>query len=84
MVLAQSFSRSFYRNAINNGLLPVECDTDGLREGDMLRVELRDGTPQVTNETARQMLCGAPLTPIMLEILAGGGLVPYIRSRPRA
>ena len=39
-VLAQSFSRSFYRNAINNGLIPVECDTSGMNEGDQVVVDL--------------------------------------------
>ena len=37
-VLAQSFSRTFYRNAINNGLLPVEWDTGTIREGERLTV----------------------------------------------
>lgn len=39
-VLAQSFARTYYRNAINNGLIPVECDTSAIREGDRLLVDL--------------------------------------------
>jgi len=42
-VLAQSFARSFYRNAINNGLLALEWDTTGIREGD--RVQLKESAP---------------------------------------
>jgi 3-isopropylmalate/(R)-2-methylmalate dehydratase small subunit len=42
-VLAQSFARSFYRNAINNGLLALEWDTTGIREGD--RVQLKQSAP---------------------------------------
>src|SRR5262249_51663305 len=33
-VLARSFARTYYRNAVNNGLVPIECDTRALREGD--------------------------------------------------
>ena len=39
-VLARSFARTYYRNAINNGLIPVECDTSAIREGDRLIVDL--------------------------------------------
>src|SRR6202161_529925 len=38
-VLARSFSRTYYRNAVNNGLLPVVCDTGRIAEGNLLRLE---------------------------------------------
>src|SRR4029079_13134833 len=53
-ILARSFARTYYRNAINNGLIPVECDTSSIREGDRLIVDLgaeltvRNATQQTT------------------------------------
>src|SRR5438105_6692755 len=35
-VVALSFSRTYYRNAVNNGLMPVVCDTRSIREGDLI------------------------------------------------
>ncbi len=79
-VLARSFARAFYRNAINNGLLVVECDTSAIAEGDRLRVQLGDGASRVENTTSGAVLAGAPLPEIMLHILEAGGLVPYLRT----
>lgn len=78
-VLAASFSRTYYRNAINNGLIPIECDTAGIHEGDELRVVLDDAGITVTDLTLGNALPGLPLPDIMLEILSSGGLVPYFR-----
>ena len=77
-VLALSFSRTYYRNAINNGLLPLICDTSRIREGDRLAI---DAGPEmrVLNETTGETLLPETLPPIMLDILASGGLVPYMR-----
>jgi 3-isopropylmalate/(R)-2-methylmalate dehydratase small subunit len=74
-VVARSFSRTYYRNAVNNGLLPVECDTGGIREGD--RLEIEDGA--VRNLTTGATMTAAPLPGIMREIIAAGGLVAYMR-----
>ena len=78
-VLAHTFARTFYRNAINNGLLPIECDTTAIREGDPLTIEFEAGAPAVTNQRAGERRPGRPLPPIMLDILNAGGLAPYIR-----
>jgi 3-isopropylmalate/(R)-2-methylmalate dehydratase small subunit len=79
-VIAQSYSRTFYRNAINNGLIPVQCDTAAFEEGDKLTVTLDGGNPSVVNHTRQLALHGPPISGIMLDILAEGGLVPYIRE----
>jgi 3-isopropylmalate/(R)-2-methylmalate dehydratase small subunit len=78
-VLATSFSRTYYRNAINNGLLPLVFDTSGIREGDILSADGESGT--IHNERSGAMLTPAPLPPIMVAILGAGGLVSYMRQR---
>jgi 3-isopropylmalate/(R)-2-methylmalate dehydratase small subunit len=75
-VLARSFSRTYYRNAVNNGLLPVVCDTSGIREGDCLHVT----AGEVHNETTGDTLISEPTPQIMQAIIDAGGLVPYFRE----
>jgi 3-isopropylmalate/(R)-2-methylmalate dehydratase small subunit len=77
-VLAPSFSRTYYRNAVNNGLLPVVCDTSRIREGDRLTVATGNGI-SVRNESTGEEIAAAPLPGIMLQIIEAGGLVPYFR-----
>jgi len=79
-VLAKSFARTFYRNAVNNALLPIECDTSAIREGDSLRVSFDDGRATVTIAGRNETLAAAPLAPLMAAVLSAGGLVPYVRS----
>ena len=78
-VLATTFARTFYRNAINNGLLPIECDTSSIMEGDRLSIVFDGERLDVSNPRTGETLTGRALPPIMLEILDAGGLVPYIR-----
>jgi 3-isopropylmalate/(R)-2-methylmalate dehydratase small subunit len=78
-VLAQSFARTYYRNAINNGLIPVECDTSAIHEGDRLVVDL-GAELTVRDETQGLTIAARPLPAHMLRILEAGGLVPYIRA----
>lgn len=79
-VVARSFSRTYYRNAINNGLIPVECDTSGIEEGDRIALRISVDGVVVVNETAGTELTANPMPPFVLGILNEGGLVPYLRA----
>jgi 3-isopropylmalate/(R)-2-methylmalate dehydratase small subunit len=73
-VLARSFSRTYYRNAVNNGLLPVICDTARISDGDRLLIE----PAAVRNLTTGEILAAEPLSGIMLDIITAGGIVAYL------
>ncbi len=81
-VLARSFARAFFRNAVNNGLVPLECDTTGIAEGDRLAIDLVDGDAHVTNFTRNTAIVAASLPAIALRILDAGGLVAFLRAQP--
>lgn len=76
-VLARSFARIFFRNAINKGLPVVECDTSGIRNGDELEVDLGKG--RVTNITRGTAVDIVPLPEVMMDILREGGLTEYLK-----
>ena len=81
-VLAPSFARSFFRNAINNGLPVVSCETRAIGEGDRLSINIATETVTVRNETRGTLIPAAPIRPIVLAILRHGGLVPYLTAHP--
>jgi 3-isopropylmalate/(R)-2-methylmalate dehydratase small subunit len=83
VVLARSFSRSFYRNAINNGLLPIECDTSGIIEGDQIALSIDETGTTIVNERTGEREARPPLSGIAGDILVAGGLVPYLRREGR-
>ena len=80
-VLAESFARIFYRNAINIGLPAVECGgvSGRVEEGDELTVDLENGT--VKNQSKGVTLHATQLPPFILEILSDGGLIENLRKR---
>jgi 3-isopropylmalate/(R)-2-methylmalate dehydratase small subunit len=82
-VIAQSFSRAFYRNAVNNGLLPIESDTSGIGEGDAITVESSGRRVVVRDETTGAAVPGTIPSGIAAKILSAGGLVPYLRTTGR-
>lgn len=77
-VLALSFARIFYRNAINTGLPVVECDTREIETGDEIFVDLEKGV--LKNLTKQKDISIKPLPSFMLKILADGGLVSHFRK----
>lgn len=79
-VVAKSFSRTYWRNAVNNGLLAIVADTTGIAEGQRIEVHLDGAQPElrVTSGPARSVPC-EPLPPFMLAMREAGGLVPYLR-----
>jgi 3-isopropylmalate/(R)-2-methylmalate dehydratase small subunit len=80
-VLAESFARIFYRNAINIGLPVVECKgvSGKVEEGDVLTVDLENGT--VENHSKDITFHATQLPPFILEILSDGGLIENLRKR---
>ena len=80
-VIAKSFARIFYRNAINIGLPILESPqaAAGTEAGDALEVDLERG--EIRNLTRGEAYRAAPYPGFMLEIIAAGGLVPYTRRR---
>ena len=77
-VLAKSFARIFYRNAINVGLPVLICDTDKIDQSDELEVDLEKGT--IVDLTKNITLNFSPLPKVMIKILNHGGLVEHIKK----
>ena len=77
-ILAKSFARIFYRNAINVGLPVLIVDTDPIDSGDTLEVDLGKGI--VIDLTKNIELKAKPLPEFMLKILKAGGLVEYVKT----
>jgi 3-isopropylmalate/(R)-2-methylmalate dehydratase small subunit len=77
-VLAKSFARIFFRNAINIGLLLIECNTDLIDEGDKLEVDLKKGLVKNFNKDIEIPV--TPLPDIMIKILNDGGLAEHIQK----
>ena len=77
-ILAKSVARIFFRNAINVGLPVLICDTDRIKDGDELEVDLEQGT--VKDLTNGAEITFSKMPEIMLGILNEGGLIPYIEK----
>ena len=79
-VIAEGFSRTFYRNGHEVGLPILELPGihQFVNDGDRVRVDIAMGT--VTNLTSGKSLTGSPAPDFLLEMLRAGGLIPFLKS----
>ncbi len=77
-ILAESVARIFFRNAINEGLPVLLCDTEKIGDGDELEINLTSG--MIANLTSGITLNCSKIPPMMSAILEEGGLIPYIKK----
>ncbi|HHZ20124.1 MAG TPA: 3-isopropylmalate dehydratase small subunit [Firmicutes bacterium] len=77
-VIGATFARIFYRNAINIGLPILESPeaSSGIEEGHQVEVDLETGT--IKNLTTGESYSAKPFPPFMQELIAAGGLIPYV------
>ncbi len=76
-VVAESFARTFFRNAINIGLPVVEVVLK-VKEGDRMAVDLSKGT--IRNESSGECASFAPYPPFVMMLMKKGGLIPYTKE----
>jgi 3-isopropylmalate/(R)-2-methylmalate dehydratase small subunit len=77
-ILAKSFGRIFYRNAINNGLLLIQCHTDDISQGAFLRVDVERGEIRMKENAAFKI--NFQLGEVEKRILNAGGLLNFIET----
>ena len=79
-IVAPSFGRQFFRNAINNGLPVVECDIAGIADGDGIAIDLAAGTVGVASRNINRTVAALP--PAVQRNLAEGGLIAFLQKQP--
>ena len=80
-VIAETFARIFYRNAINIGLPIIECPeaSRGIEAGDEVEIDFDSGV--ITNLTKGTSFKGQPFPEFMQRIISDGGLINYINKK---
>ena len=81
VVIAKSFARIFYRNAINTGLPIMEAPeaVDGISDGDKVTVDADNGV--IVNETTGATYQAQPFPPFVKDIIEKGGLIAAVREK---
>ena len=79
-IVAKFFARIFYRNAINLGIPVIECaETDKISDLDEIEIDLASG--MINNLTKNESYKCSKIPPHIMELVADGGLVPYLKKR---
>lgn len=80
-IIAESFARIYYRNAINVGIPVLVCQgtSKSVSVGDILRINFEKG--RIKNKTKHKLIKAVPLPKFLTEIIKDGGLVPNLRRR---
>ncbi len=80
-IIAKSFARIFFRNAINIGLPLLECEEapDNIQAGDLVEVDLAKG--KIKNLNSGKVFTAKPYPDFMSGIIAAGGLIQYTKKR---
>ncbi len=79
-IIAESFRRQFFRNAINNGLPVVECDTSQFQNSDHLNIHMNLGIVENTSKNIKIQTQALPSE--ILKIIEVGGLIPFLKLHP--
>jgi len=80
VVIARSFARIFYRNAVNIGLPVLICEEAVLASADGQEMEVDLARGFISNRTTGQTFQAEPLDPFVARIVAAGGIIEYIRQ----
>jgi 3-isopropylmalate/(R)-2-methylmalate dehydratase small subunit len=80
-VIANTFARIFYRNALNTGLPILECPeaVAGISDGDTVEVDLESGA--ITDVTTGRTYSAKPFPPLMRQLIEAGGLIEYAKTK---
>jgi 3-isopropylmalate/(R)-2-methylmalate dehydratase small subunit len=80
-IIAKSFARIFYRNAINIGLPLIECESavENTKSGDLLEADLDSGV--IKNITTGRTFSAEPFSPFIAELISDGGLIEHTRKK---
>lgn len=82
VVIAKSYARIFFRNAINNGFLAIEADVcDIVKTGDEVEIDLAAG--RLRNLTSGKEASFVPLSDFARELIEDGGLLPHIQKKAK-